>query len=211
MPSRDAEGRRLSGAAQRRRIERIAAGLAPDPSPEVPQALARVGPPPCADGIEPCLEWANDVALAATAAALDADAEPARVRLVVELCGGIGQLRDKALQSETAIKVRRDREGTDTDLTTDAAPLGDALATPAWCFLRLCRAAHEAATTPELSDYRRKQLQLLGSALCVAGYLREKHQTQALVDRADGAGEAQRRPPMLMVLPPLVRRLARAR
>lgn len=183
MPSRDDQGKRLSGAQQRKRAARVAAGMDPDLPPGPPALFANVEPPPIAQGVQACLLWANDLALRCAIAALDPDTDPERTRLLLDLCSTVGALKDKASQSEKACKVRTIKQQPGLQaFDPDRPPLGDAMAAPAWSYYRTCAALYHLAHVDELPDEWRKRYYLLGSAVGTCGYLKEKHQTQELVE-----------------------------
>jgi hypothetical protein len=193
MPSRDESGRRLPGNAQRRQARRSAAGMEPEPDRGVPLELAELEEPPVQDGAEACLSWANDVLLRAAAAALEPQADMARLGLITYLGQRIGQLKDKAQQSEMAVQVRLEREGVEVELgDPERPPYGDALAANAWCYFRLCHALYEVCRLPFLHDELRLRYQLLGKTLAAVGFVREKHETTALVDRSKEEGQQVR-------------------
>lgn len=184
VPSRHPDGRRLSGAAQRKKraailapAEAVRRGEA-DGLP-VPAALAGVEEPPLGD-VAATESWAARVnLLCAVAAETASDEELPRLQAALGILKQLGRLKDKAKTSADACEARRLRLGEAVDLTDDVPP-SDAVAAVAWSFFRLAGILHrvvtDAAWLPDRS--------LLAVAfLATAGFLPVKAEVAEIVER----------------------------
>lgn len=190
MPSRDADGKRLSGAALRkRRAERddhVALVRTGEASAlPVPAAFADVQPPPV--GVAAVEAWAAGLNLRAALAAETADDETApRVAFVVGLCRELGRLSVKAGRSEKALKLRRLRLGESDALNLNVPPTDDPVAAVAWAYARLARLAFEAAASPSwVADPRQVAA---AKALAGAGFLPCNGALKDVAERVKKAG-----------------------
>ena len=95
MPSYDENGKRLSGAQQRKSKREVH-----DRAAEEPQSAINVGPPPLDSTTR--ITWASDV-VAQTLYAASQDRQligPERYRIISSLASSLGMLRDKAAEQE---------------------------------------------------------------------------------------------------------------
>ena len=185
MPSKDPEtGKRLSGAALRKRRAERGEVAADAPDLPIPDAFADVAAPPlCVAAIE---SWAAGLNLRAAVAAEEAVEESGpRVVFVVGVCRELGRLSVKATRSEKAMRLRRLRLGEDDVLDTDVPPLGDPVVAVAWAYARLARLGFEAATSPSWRPDGRKVA--AAKALAGAGFLPCNAELRAVAERVQKA------------------------
>lgn len=179
MPAKDATGKRLSGPMQQRAKRRRELGPPPDP-------YVGLRPAPRAGtlaGVRDCLSWANDVAALTLAAAAHPAADVERLKLVQDTVSKLGMLKDKAQRSVKVCKIRETFQGRMVDLLAEAPPVGDAVAAPAWAFLRLVGVLDEMCRAPfeQVAAARWKLTAQLAARL---GYVADKHETRAIIDHA---------------------------
>jgi hypothetical protein len=181
VPSIDPKtGKRLSGAAQRKRKQEQLKAAQPD----LGNPFKDLEPPPIDRGVEVCEAWANDVALLVISA-VESGAAPMRSKVLRLALRRLGALKNKARISQLAVEARYmkalepdgDPEGWRALLTSKEPPLGDPVAGVAWSFLRLCRAAHEVATDEKEQEVR---LSMLIEACAAVGAVECKRQQRAV-------------------------------
>ena len=163
MPSRDDQGRPLSGAAlRRRRMERGAPAVAA--APARPAAPGLRCPPPTGSVAE-AVAWAAGVqARAAVAAA--AGREPERVRAITSVVKDLGKLKGQANDSELVVKALLHYKGTVIDVHGDDPP-AEPEAIAVWAWWRLVALLDEVVGA-ELVDeceinHRAKTLTAIGA------------------------------------------------
>lgn len=190
MPSRDATGRRLSGAGQAKlKKEREAAGLvrrAPAaPTFPIHPTLQDVPPPP-SRGVALVESWAAGLNLRAAVGLETATAEEApRLAAVVGIVRECGKLKDKAGRAEKALTLRRLRLGGDDTVDLAQPPYGDPPAIVIFAFHKLAALAHDAATSP---DWQPDGRLAAVKALASAGFLPCNAELQAISDAVEDQG-----------------------
>lgn len=182
VPSRHPDGRRLSGAAQRKRRALLApASSAPAVFIPVPASLADVEPPPLGEGVAAVEAWAAGVNLrCAVAAETATDDELPRLQAALGILTRMGRMREKAGHNADAVEARRLRLGEIVDLAADTPPACDAVAAVVWSFFRLARLLHVVCSSP---SWRPDRSLLAVSFLATAGFLPVKRQVSEIVDR----------------------------
>ena len=171
MPSRDPwSGKRLSGAAQRKKQRTPASA---EPHREV---FARLLPPPVDEGVEACVAWLSDVGMLCMEAARDG-AELVRVRVVVQSLTVLGVLKEKALRSEQAVRLR---ESSIQVLLQQTPPLGDAMAAVGWAYFQMMQLLY-AQCQEEMKKEAHARWAAMTSSAARLGYVKEQAQTRALV------------------------------
>lgn len=178
MPSYNpTTGKRLSGAVQRKRKHELTTAQEAGPSG------LNVSLPPLAKGAEACVSWANDVGLICIAAAQHGrPAELPRVRVVSTTLAKLGMLKDKALRSEQAVKLRSQLDGVVCDLLSSNPPLGDAVAAVAWAYFQLVRLLHEQCHN-EITEETLQRWEILSTSIARLGYVKEQSHTIQLARR----------------------------
>ncbi len=151
MPSRTPDGKRLSGAEQRRRAaENAQAGTAPAPRKRGGAAKLRVDPPPRGQGLDALVAWAARVQLAA--AGLSATGlQPERVRAVQHVVRAIGSVKHSAADSERACRALA-RFGGVVVVYDEPTPPKDDAGLMAWVAWRLADLLYHAATTERVDE-----------------------------------------------------------
>lgn len=189
MPSRDENGRRLSGAGQAKlKREREAAGLVHRvEAVAFPQhtALQDVPPPP-GSGVAAVEAWAAGLNLRAATGLETATAEEApRLAAVVGIVRECGKLKDKAARAEKALKLRRLRLDGDDVVDLASPPYDDPVAIVVFAFHKLAALAHDAATSPDWQpDGRLAAVKALSSA----GFLPCNNELKAITDAVKAQG-----------------------
>jgi hypothetical protein len=166
MPSYDANGKRLHGAAQVKKAkenqaivkagrkviqaERIAESEEPI---SIPAAFIGLTEPPIVEGVAAVEHWAAGLNLRAAMAAETADiTETFRVAAVLTIMRELGKLKDKAARSEKGLQLRGlrlDGEVVSDIVTSELPPYDDPVAIVCWSFMRLASMAYAAANAEE--------------------------------------------------------------
>lgn len=178
MPSYNATtGKRVSGAAQRKR-KRARNTAEEDVLPHLD-----VSAPPLAEGVEDCISWANDVGLHCIATARHGGpSKLLRVRVVSTTLAKLGMLKDKALRSEQAVKLRNQLDTIQCDLLSTEPPLGDAVAAVAWAYFQLVQLLYEQCHS-EITEETLHRWEVLSSSIARLGYVKEQSHTLQLAQR----------------------------
>ena len=190
MPSRDASGRRLSGAGQAKlKKQREAAGLVrrvPDaPTFPIHFTLQDVPTPP-PRGVAAVESWAAGLNLRAAVGLETATAEEApRLAAVVGIVRELGRLKDKAARAEKALALRRLRLGGDDGVDLESPPYGDPPAIVIYAFHKLASLAFDAATSP---DWQPDGRLAAVKALASAGFLPCNADLKAISDAVKAQG-----------------------
>lgn len=193
MPSRDATGRRLSGAGQQKlKKEREAAGLVRRVAAAVvdevyPRHTTLLDVPPLPGrGVAAVESWAARLNLRAAVGLESATAEEAtRLAAVVGIVRELGRLKDKAARAEKAMTLRRLRLGGDDAVDLDRPPFGDPVAIVLFAFHKLAALAYDAATSPAWEpDGRLAAVKALASA----GFLPCNSELAAISDAVEKQG-----------------------
>lgn len=190
MPSRDANGRRLSGAGQAKlKKQREAAGLVrrvPDaPTFPIHFTLQDVPPPP-SSGVAAVESWAAGLNLRAAVALETADEEEApRLAAVVGIVRELGRLKDKSARAEKALALRRIRLGGDDAIDLDQPPYGDPPAIILYAYHKLAALAYDVATSP---DWQLDGRLAAVKALASAGFLPCNADLKAISDAVKAQG-----------------------
>jgi hypothetical protein len=192
VPLRDpATGKRLSGAAQRRRARLCASPGEPTEAspqsqtpPPLPPVGAHLGPPPLGAGVAACETWLLRLAMTAGQAA-EQGQDLARVLLVRSLVREAGKLRDKATRSQKAVSLLLLRRGIKVDVSGSDPPYEHPAAGALWAYLRLVTLAYESATIL-LDAPTQHRLQEAAKTLASAGYVAGKGAIDALISELKG-------------------------
>lgn len=223
MPSRDPKtGRRLSGAAQRKKA-RPAPAPAPVPSPHPsrkrpiepppPPPPAPAAPParvseapsaeqdgnpfaglraPPLDEGPPAIESWGAEVGAMAVEAAQRGQDPGRVRWVHRAVRKIGQLKDKSRHSWKMCQALAEFRGEEVDLRAEERP-AVAVALPAWAYFRIAVAIHAAATAPAWDEAAEAHWSLIVEAAASIGYCPQVQQLRDLKDRLlEEAGASNR-------------------
>lgn len=152
VPSKDASGKRLSGAQQKRKAaqRRVETALVSDDGSvgevPVPAEFLALTPPPLGDSVAAVERWLASANLRAAVASETAEeAEAARVYAVIELAKAAGKLRPRAAAAEDVLELRRVRLFVEGEVLVTSPPYDDAVAMPVWGFLKLAAMAYDAA------------------------------------------------------------------
>jgi hypothetical protein len=163
MPSRDANGNRLGGAAQR-------ALKAVNNGGGASKEIAAMPVPPIAKGVVAVEEWAAELGARCLVAA-ERGEDLARVRWLQKGLRKLGQLKDKARLSWLACGLLRQYEEIEVDLEGETRP-AQALGVVAWAYYRLAKVLHAIATDPDpLSPEKAQLANLIIEAAATLGYL----------------------------------------
>lgn len=178
MPSYNpTTGKRLSGAAQRKRKQALAS------SPESGSFFSRLGAPPLSQGVEACVTWANDVGLVCIATASHGSpGELLRIRVVSTTLAKLGMLKEKALRSEQAVNLRNQMESRKYHLLSTSPPLGDAMAAVGWAYFQLVRLLYTQCQQ-EITEENLSRWEVLSTSVARLGYVKEQVQTAQLTRR----------------------------
>jgi hypothetical protein len=155
MPSRDANGKLLSGYQLRLRKQakesaaKLAAALPPAhevmASFPIPDIFGAVLEPPA--DVEAIEAWAAGLNLRGAVGIEGAkESEAPRLLAVVSILRELGKLKDKAARAEKAMKLRRIRLGELVEVNLDCPPFDDPVAIVVWTYLRIAQLAYQAAT-----------------------------------------------------------------
>ena len=193
MPSKDRNGRPLSGAAARRRaaehrgqrsrLAQIAPELAArlpefhDVAPPPPAAPLATPAPPYAAGVAAGITWAATVQAQAAGLARRAQ-DPERVRAVACVVRALGQLRHHAADAERLARAWQAYRGVAWTYQEEEPPAQPALLC-AWAFWRLAELLHQVATAPLLDDLAEKEARAAARSYGLLGVV----QPQAEIDR----------------------------
>lgn len=189
-----ATGKRLSGAAQRKRAE-LRKG-SPNPiqkrvidAPPVPKSEQFDDPfitlplPPIDYGINAICSWASSI-LGVAVAVLSASINP-KAALLVRAIKSLGRLTGRALRSEKALKLRQLSLGTNYDLTISGCPTDD-LEKHAWAFSRLAVAIHDVAKAEVMDDAQVHRFLMLVDALSAFEKISADASFAALLEQING-------------------------
>ncbi len=129
------------------------------------------------------MTWANDVGLVCIQAACQgSQSDLLRVRVVTSTLAKLGMLKDKALRSEQAVRLRNQVDGVTCDLASSHPPLGDAMAAVAWAYFQLVTLLYEQCQH-EITEETLKRWEVLGTAIARLGYVKEQAHTAQLARR----------------------------
>jgi hypothetical protein len=190
MPSRDASGKRLSGAAQRRRVAERQTG--PEDQAAAVNPFAGCPAPPLQADPVAVEAWAAQLGALALRGAEQGE-DLARVRWVVRALRRLGQLKDKARHSYKAVQLLAVHQGEAVDLLGEEQPQQPE-AMVAWAYYRLARILHEAATAHEFDEAAAIRWGLIADAAATLGYVPQAQAIDALTDRLEQEAHAGRGP-----------------
>ena len=185
-----ATGKRLSGAAQRKRAE-LRKGLPakqPEPTSDtqtelVDDPFTALAKPPVADGVDAVCSWASGV-LGVAVAVLSASISPKAV-LLARAIKSLGRLTGRALRSEKALRLRQLRLGTTYDLRLPECP-ADELERHAWAFCKLALAIQEVAAAATMDEEQVHRFLMLVDALATFEKVSADASFTALLRQLDG-------------------------
>lgn len=150
---------------------------------EKTSSFLQISAPPLAAGVEACVSWANDVGLLCIVTARHGSAsELFRIRIVSATLAKLGMLKDKALRSEQAVKLRAQLTKTCCDLLSTEPPIGDAVAAVAWAYFQLVQLLYEQYYS-EISEEIMQRWEVLSTSVVRLGYVKEQAQTTKLARR----------------------------
>jgi len=142
-------GRQLSGAAKRK----LATLRNAEQNTVAARALDGLEPPPLAEGVDRCEQWAQSVALRIVAL-LSEPGQDVRASRMTAIVKKLGLAKHKARVSQKAVQAAYlrdmphdgDPNGWRATVMADAPPVGNTQAGPCWAFNGLCRLLYELAT-----------------------------------------------------------------